>query len=306
MLAFSTSWNAHRHTDGELLLREIEDLGFHAVALGKGTPLPLVAGLKRLITRGRFRAVAIEGFFPAPAGSEMDREPSHHLTSSNRDIRRKAIQWTAQTIDYAAELDARVVILDLGSAPVNGLTASLTRSAQRNGYHSRRFVRRKLAGINRRAREARRCFDRARDSLEQLLPRAKDQGVALAISGQGALEDIPNEDETLRLLADFSGTGGLGYWHDSAGCQRKANLGLLDPGQWLLATQPHLLGAYVQDLGWPDKPSLLPFAGMVNYQNVIPLLPQGAPLVWKIPQAVPPQEIRQALLRWDEEFPLVA
>lgn len=306
MLALSTSWNAHRHTDGELLLREIEDLGFHAVALGKGTPASFIAGLKRLITKGRIRAVAMEGYFPSPAGSQEQDCSCYHLTTSDRSARHKAVQWTAQTIDYAAELDARVVILDLGFTSLSGLTASLARLVERNQLHTRRYVRHKLAAVTRRSRETRRVLDRARESLEELLPRAKERGVTLALKGQGPLEEIPNEEEILRLLEDHRGSGFLGYWHDSEAAQLKANLGLLDPGQWLATLQSSLQGTYLQDLAWPNAPRCLPFAGTVDYQDLIPRLPRGVPLVWRVPPTVPSQEIRQALLKWDEEFPLVA
>lgn len=306
MLALSTRWNAHRHTDGELLLREIQDLGFPAIAVGAGTRPELIAGMKRLFAKGRMLAAAVEGIFPDSPAPQARAGSLPQLAAESSAERKLAVQRFAQTIDYAADLGAPVVLLDFGCTALNGFTRTLAGWARAHRQHSRSYVRLKLAGVQRRSHASRRCLPRMREALETLLPQARERRIKLALVAQPELERIPHESEIESLLQEFHGSGALGYWHDFGAVQTKANLSLLDHRQWLAKMRPHLLGSYVQDALWPDTLNQAPFRGSVDYRALLPRLPIGVPLIWRLPDSMGALEIQQALLAWNEEFSVMA
>ena len=307
MLSLSSNWNLHRHTDGELLLREILDLGFGGVTIANGTKPSLMAGMKRMIRKGRIRAIALEGYFPAPPGfDEPEFTSRYHLTSTDAGDRAMALRWSAQTLDYASDLGAQVQLLDLGSTGMGDVTGSLARLAGSNRLHSRQYVKSKLKGIDRRSQISTRFLDRARKALDTLLPLARAKGVKLALSSQWTLEAIPDEKEIQTLIHEYQDSGALGYWHDFGAAQVKTNLGFLGHEQWLQEIKPSVLGTFVHDVAWPDRPSRLPLGGMIRYRELLPLLPERTPFVWRIAPSIPPQELRQALTAWDDEFSLVS
>lgn len=306
MLALSTSWNAHRHTDGELLLREIQELGFQAFVIAPGMNPTLVAGMRRMISKGSMAVAALEGFFPTPSGHAAKRTSHCHLSARSPGDRRKAAKWTSQTIDYAADLGVSVVLLDLGPSPLHGLTPPLVKLANRNRLHSRPYVRIKHSVIDQRRRASRQILERVREGLEELLPQAQAKRVKLALTGQAALESVPSEEEIEQLLQDYRQSGLLVYWHDFGAAQVKENLGFLIHSQWIKTMRPHLAGASVHDVIWPDRLIGLPFGGMIAYREFLPLLPEGVPLVWRIPPNTPSPEILQAWLAWNEQRVLIS
>jgi hypothetical protein len=55
MYAFSTCWNAHRHTDGRAMLREIRELGLQTAELSHNTRISLMPGIIEAVDAGEMR-----------------------------------------------------------------------------------------------------------------------------------------------------------------------------------------------------------------------------------------------------------
>jgi len=307
MLALSTIWNAHRHTDGERLLDEIRDLGVPGVELGIGLKPCLLAGLRRVLQHGHLNAVSARHPFPIPLEVASSGKPAREepLLPAQAGARSLALRRARQTLEFAADFGARVVVLELGRVAM-GLTAPLSRLAGRSRLHSRRYVEKKLAAIRRRDRVVPQVLSEARLALQELVPHAQAQGIRLALTSRAGVEEIPNEQELETLLDEFQDTGAIGYWHDFARVQAKANLGFLDHDQWLRRMEPFLIGCQVHDLLWPDTFGVLPFTGMIDFPDLLPLLPAGVPLVWNVPPGQPLPDLRQALAAWDERCPATA
>ena len=63
---------------------------------------------------------------------------------------------------------------------------------------------------------------------------------SLCVETRSHFEQVPNEDEMLRLLEAYRDCPWFGFWHDFGHVQRKANLGLLDHAELLSAIAPRL------------------------------------------------------------------
>ena len=66
MLSFSTCWNSSRHTDGDVMLREIKELGFDEVELGHGIRISLMPGIQQMYDAGKVKFTSLHNFCPLP------------------------------------------------------------------------------------------------------------------------------------------------------------------------------------------------------------------------------------------------
>jgi sugar phosphate isomerase/epimerase len=66
MLAFSSCWNNHRHTDGESMIEEIVALGFTNIELSHGMTIAKLPGIKKAYERGIFTCSGVHNYFPSP------------------------------------------------------------------------------------------------------------------------------------------------------------------------------------------------------------------------------------------------
>src|SRR2546425_1440550 len=114
MFAFSTCWNSKRHTDGRAMLAEVRALGFEYAELGHATRMSLVDGIRSAVSAGEIKISSLHNFCPLPLGVNGPA-PDYYLPSSHKEREREmAVRHTLRTIDFAASLGARAVVLHLG------------------------------------------------------------------------------------------------------------------------------------------------------------------------------------------------
>ncbi|MBV9490406.1 MAG: sugar phosphate isomerase/epimerase [Verrucomicrobia bacterium] len=293
--AFSTCWNSARHARGEQMLAEIAGLGFRRVELGHGIRLSLWDGVIRYLADHDLEVTSLHNYCPLPPELGEADPDRYQCTSSDPEERAHAARYTRQTIEWAAALRARYLVLHLGSVAMPAYTRELIKLIKNGGYLGRRYVRCKIAALK--AREGVRCLDRVREWLAPLADHAKAVGVRLAIENQIALEAVPSEREFVTLLGEpeFSE---VGYWHDFGHGQVRANLGWIDHRQWLTRIAPRLLGCHVHDVRYPDQDHLAPFTGMVPWRELLDLLPPQTMCVWEVAPFVPSSEIAAAVAKW--------
>jgi sugar phosphate isomerase/epimerase len=305
MLAFSTCWNNSRHTEGEAMIEEILNLGFSNIELSHGMSVTKIPGIRKAYAAGMFICSGVHNFFPSPVEVMIDAPDAYEYTSHRPYERKRAMEMTLKTLELAAEFQAKYVVLHMGSAPIKAsaytkpLTAMVTAGKQREAS----YIKEKIKFIKKREKLAPLYYHRAIQALEELLPKAEEYGVKLAIESRSRFEDMPNEREMLRLQEQFKDHPFLGYWHDFGHVQLKHNLGLLDHHQWLESISPHLIGGHVHDVQWPARDHRTPFTGSLDYESILPFFPKKCPLVWELSPTRESEEIRTALTVWKMKFP---
>ncbi|PYI88016.1 MAG: hypothetical protein DMF03_12095 [Verrucomicrobia bacterium] len=138
MIAFSTSWNSHRHTSGEEMLREIKALGFDLIELGHGIRISLLPGIQKMFDAGEVRFSSLHNFCPLPVEVLSASPDCFQMSALDKSERDRAVKQTLQTIDLAARLQAPFVVLHLGSVAMNAITDELIALAQKGELLSRR------------------------------------------------------------------------------------------------------------------------------------------------------------------------
>jgi sugar phosphate isomerase/epimerase len=301
MLSCSTCWNSARHTSGEEMLQEILDLGFERVELGHGVRLSLMEGVQKFYDQHKITITSLHNFCPLPV-EVMGASPDCYQFSSHRaHERERALKLTLQTIDFAERLGAQFVILHLGHVPMNPVTKQLLNLINEGKQFSREYVRLKIRSVKK--REARSPFYLARikELLQQIAEYAGSKNVQLGIEGRHGYEEIPSEREVPQLIEEINSPH-VGYWHDFGHLQIKENLGFLDHHEWLSAIRNRLLGCHLHDVVWPGRDHSPPFTGGVDYDRLVPLLPENCLLVWEMSPRRTREEIVESLARWREKF----
>jgi sugar phosphate isomerase/epimerase len=302
MISFSTCWNSSRHTAGDEMLREIKtELGFDLIELGHGIRISLMPGIQKMFEAGEVRFSSLHNFCPLPV-EVMGASPDCYTfsTTSARE-RERAVRQTLQTIDFAARLEAPFVVLHLGRVPIKPVTEPLIALAKAGEIYSRDYVRRKVDAVAKREAAAPIYLENVKECLKPIMEHAAAKNIRLGIEGRRGYEEIPSEREMIPLLDELNSPL-VGYWHDFGHIQIKENLGFVDHAEWLRTIGPRTLGCHVQDCVWPAQDHQPPFAGSVDLEKLVPLLPSTCLLVWEMSPRKTVEEIRRSLTVWKERF----
>jgi sugar phosphate isomerase/epimerase len=301
MISFSTCWNSGRHTAGDEMLREIKDLGFDRIELGHGIRISLMPGIQKMFDAGEVQFSSLHNFCPLPVEIMQASPDCYKFSAAYTKERERAIKQTFQTIDFAERLGAPFVVLHCGEVEMNPITDELIVLAKRGEIFSRKYVRMKLKAVQTREGAAPPYLERVKDSLRRVAEYAAKKNIRLGVEGRRGYEEIPSERE-LPLLLDELNSPQLGYWHDMGHIQIKENLGFLNHAEWLRAIGPRSLGCHMQDCIWPAQDHQPPFAGMVDLEKLVPLLPANCLFVWEMSPRKTPEEIRKSVAVWKERF----
>jgi len=301
MISFSTCWNSGRHTAGDEMLREIKDLGFDRVELGHGIRISLMPGIQKMFEAGEVQFTSLHNFCPLPVEITKASPDCYKFSAAYSKERERAIKQTFQTIDFAERLGAPFVVLHCGEIQMNPITDELIALAQRGEILSREYVRKKLKAVQTREAAAPPYLELVKDSLRRVADYAAKKNIRLGVEGRRGYEEIPSERELPALLDELNSPQ-LGYWHDMGHIQIKENLGFLNHEEWLRQIGPRALGCHLQDCIWPARDHQPPFAGMVDLEKLVPLLPPNCLFVWEMSPRKTPEEIQKSVVTWKNLF----
>ena len=302
MIAFSTCWNSGRHSAGDTMLLEIKGkLGFELIELGHGIRISLIPGIQKVFDAGEIRFSSLHNFCPLPVDVMAASPDCYQFSAVYPQERERAIKQTFQTIDFAARLGAPFVVLHLGTVKMQPITDRLIELAKAGEYLSRKYVKLKLKAVEKRERIAPTYLERVKDCLRRIIDYAASKSVRLGLESRRGYEEIPSERELPALLDEINSPQ-LGYWHDFGHAQIKENLAFLDHAEWLRAIGPRAFGCHVQDCIWPAQDHEPPFAGDVDLEKLVPLLPSNCLFVWEMSPRKTADEILQSVQDWKKRF----
>lgn len=299
MHAFSTCWNSGRQTRGRALVEEILELGFQTIELSHGLRVPLLQEIEKEVQKGRVTVCGVHNFCPMPVEVLSDAPDCYEYSSHRPAERRRALKLTLQSLETAARLQASYVVLHLGRVAMRSSTRALIEMAREGKIFSREYTRLKLQAVRDREKLSRFYLDRVRESLRPILEKAAELGISVGLENRSRYEDIPSERELPGLLEEFPGAG---YWHDFGHAQTKVNLGFFDHTQWLASVRHRLLGCHLHDTAWPDRDHLAPFHGGIEWEKLVPILPENCLLVWEMNPRRTASEIQNARTLWRGRF----
>ncbi len=302
MISFSTCWNSARHTAGDQMLGEIKNkLGFELIELGHGIRISLMPGIQKAFERGIVRFSSLHNFCPLPVEVMSASPDCYTFSARTAHERARAVKQTLQTIDFAERLGAPFVVLHCGRVPIPRVTDPLIDLIKAGKMYSREYVKRKVTAVAKREQHAAMYLDRVRECLKPIVEHAAKKNIRLGIEGRRGYEEIPSERELPALLDEIAAPH-VGYWHDFGHIQIKENLGFLDHAEWLRTIGPRAFGCHLQDCIWPAQDHQPPFAGDVDLEKLVPLLPNDCQYVWEMSPRKTAEEINRSVEAWHAHF----
>jgi sugar phosphate isomerase/epimerase len=289
--SLSTMWaQQERFEDMGAFARAVEELGYDAVEVSHSTP---THKFDHLLNDTDATISSIHA--PAPL-VEVDgrRNGSFNLAALDGE-RDQAVEFTKGSIDHAARVGARFVVVHLGGIGSKMFDSELKHrklydSGTRGGPEIDALRRETL---ERRAEEAPPYFEKARRSLAELATYAKERGVAIGLENRLHHHEFPLPHEAQELCADYPADL-VGYWHDTGHAEVQARLGFVDKRVWLDTNKERTIGSHLSDVdGLGDHRA--PGNGDVEWAYIADGLPGAALRVFEINQRQPDEDVARAI-----------
>lgn len=274
------------------MVEELRELGFSRLELSFGMPEKMVNEIAGLVGEGRVSISSLHNYCPAPllpAGMKLSHS-ALPLSNPDERLRRWAVRQTIRTIETAAELKARAVVLHMGRVEIRPLSPRLIALLENSQADTARF--RRLAEKIRRRREAAKgpYLERARQSLRELAGPARELGVKLGIENRYYPEEIPSLDEIGELI-EAADSEAVGFWYDLGHAAVKGNLGWEDPGEYLKRYEKQLVGLHIHDV-IQTRDHKAPGEGDLDYRPFGEIIKRDICRVLEVHPAASPDEVK--------------
>jgi sugar phosphate isomerase/epimerase len=290
MYSLSTCWNSHRHTDGRAMLQEARDLGFDYVELGHGTRISLLPGVLAAVESGLIRISTVHNFCPLPMGVSGAAPNVFQFSSDNPRERENAFRHTIKTLEFAARVEAKLVVLHLGSIDMKDYRDRLLDLLGKGSTEEPRYQKLCREIIEKREVKKERYLANACATLHRLVPEAEGRGLKLGIENRDGVEELPLESDLLLLFREFSNPV-VCYWHDVGHAQVKENLGFIQHVMHLETYADRLGGFHVHDVEFPARDHRPPGQGMVDFAALKPWVKPEHIKVFEFSPSVTPEEV---------------
>jgi sugar phosphate isomerase/epimerase len=220
---------------------------------------------------------------PCPAVLSSQGIPVSRLSLSSLDVseRVEAVGFTKKTVDLAANVKARAIVLHMGEVPIDLSLQDRLYKLHDGGYADTKEYRQiKERLVHQRLALAHSYVDAARKSLRELSKYSRQKGIILGLETRFNFNEIPNMDEMAELLDEVS-EHLTGYWHDVGHAEVQQRLGFSFHEEWLLRFRDRMVGIHLHDIrGISDHHA--PGKGDMNWEMIAKYLPRGIVKVCEI------------------------
>jgi len=203
------------------------------------------------------------------------------LSSLDESMRMEAVTFTSQTIELAASVRARAVVLHMGEVPIDLSLQDRLYKLHDGGYvQTKEYTQAKEELVYQRNSQALHYFDAAKKSLQELSAYSRQKGIILGLETRFHSHEIPNMDEMTELLNEAAESL-VGYWHDVGHAAVQQQLGFSLHEEWLSRFKDRLVGIHLHAVnGISDHHA--PGKGNMNWEMVAKYLPPGIVKVCEI------------------------
>jgi sugar phosphate isomerase/epimerase len=264
IFSLTTRWNARRHETGETMLEEILSLGFDHVELGFDLTPNLVPGVRSMVAAGLVKVDSLHAYCPLPPVPFPSPEP-FTLSASDPSIRANAFHYLENTIRFAAEIGARVVVVHAGNVEMKMFSPQLVELTAAGRQYDEDYEKIRMQLIVAREKAVTAQLPHLYAAVERLLPLLEETQRTLAFEILPTWEAIPTEVEMEKLLTHFNSPR-LRCWLDMGHGQIRENIGLISHARWAKRLRPWLAGMHIHDVRPPATDHLMPPAGSTKFE----------------------------------------
>ncbi|MGA1192995.1 MAG: sugar phosphate isomerase/epimerase family protein [Kiritimatiellia bacterium] len=263
--AVSTHWNTFRHATGEAMIEEILALGVGAVELGYDLRADMVPGVKKMVDEGAVKVLSVHNFCPVPMGTHRGHPEIWTPASPDTRTRESAVYHITRTVEFAAEMGAKVVVAHAGNVDMSRFSRDLMEWCARGQQFSPAYEKLKMRAQLSRDKRAPKQIGYLRESIDRLLPELEKHQVMLAFENLPTWEAIPTEMEAEQLLQSYNSPW-LRSWYDFGHGQIRQHLGFINTERWVERLTPWIAGAHIHDFLPPGQDHVMPPRGTIPFE----------------------------------------
>jgi sugar phosphate isomerase/epimerase len=231
------------------------DLGFEHVELSHGIRISLVPGILKAFEEKVVKVGSTHNICPLPPGITQAAPNIYQPSSVDWREREQWVRHTKRSLDFAAQMQSRVLVCHLGSVaflwfnPAKKIDAYLRRKPLLGAPSEDRDYQEMLAAsLAKLRRQMGSYWEHTKACVNEVFGYAGEKGIKLGFENREAFDELPLDADFPAFLAGFPAAASVGYWHDVGHAQIKAGLGLIDHRQQLEANASRLLGFHLHDV----------------------------------------------------------
>ena len=273
------------------------DLGFEQVELSHGVRIVLVPGILKAVEEGVIKVGSTHNFCPLPIGVVQAAPNLFEPSATDHKEHEQWVRHTKRSIDFAAQVRARVVVCHLGSvsffwsSPERKLKRYLRDKpgAGRDGdpkYAA--LVGKALEKLRKRMKP---FWAQTRASVLEVFDYAAVKGVKLGFENREKFEELPLDADYADFVAGLPEGSPAGYWHDTGHADIKQTMGLLDHRVHLTKNAPRLIGFHLHDVSASGQDHQPIGSGQIDFKMVSEFWRPGQELVLELSPRVKPEDV---------------
>jgi sugar phosphate isomerase/epimerase len=239
-IGLSTSWNGPGGNPAQLLEQD-RGLGFRRIEAYAHFTLDALRALAAAAAERAMHIGSLHG--PCPVAQPPTGD---WLASTNPSESSRAVDAHRRTIDAAAEVGAKAIVVHLGNSGVASRQASIFDTISRYGRLSEEHVRLRDSAWKERETAKGAHLDVALKNIRALGEHALGTGVRLGVECRDAYFEIPSLDEFAQVLGACDGLP-VGYWHDAGHGAKLDYLGFLEHEEFLRRYGAKIVGMHIHD-----------------------------------------------------------
>ena len=288
------------------MLLEIAALGFDYAELSHGIRVSLVPGILAAVEAGEIRISTLHNFCPLPMGVTHAAPNLWQFTSDDARERENALKQTFKTLDFAARVKARLVVLHMGSLTAMkpksflGLfgpadfTDAMLDLIEAKEHESPKFQKLLADAVEQQEQLKFAPMQRTAAALREIAARAAELGVQLGIENREALEEVPLDNEMAQFLGEFP-SATVRYWHDTGHAQIKEHLGFLHHVTHLGTLSDRHGGWHIHDVEFPGKDHREPGTGVIDFAALKPFVKPEHIKVFEFSPGLTTEEVKRGV-----------
>lgn len=228
----------------------------------------------------------------SPCPSPQPQAYRLSMASLDENERETAVQHALATVDSAARLSAKVVVLHVGYVPLEKEETRLREIFRQGSSSSSQFAESKKDLIALRTARKGPHLEAAFRSLQRVLARARQRGITLGLETRYYFREIPNLEEMEYFLNELG--DGVGYWHDVGHGENLHRLGFTPHRDWLTQLGHRMIGIHLHDIqGLSDHKAV--GLGDMDFTAIAPFIPPRAIRVCEFNHENSEEDVRQGL-----------
>lgn len=256
------------------MAKEMANLGFSHIELSHGIRITLVPGILKAVEEGVVKISSTHNFCPLPTGIT---QAAPNLFEPSAQDPREHEQWVRQTkrsLDFAAQVKARVLVLHLGSTrffwgnPANKLHAYADRHPVAKLVEDKKYCAMRDKALLKLLKRMPPYWEQVKASLEEIRTYASDRGIGLGLENRERFEELPLDDDFQDLIKGLNSPHTAGYWHDTGHAHIKESLALLNHREQLEKNAATLVGFHLHDVNTAGQDHQPIGSGQIDFAMV--------------------------------------